>query len=108
MTTNSQHPRAVREGIHYQGPTEVVAYAMDVSGEGDTPTDVSVDVVAASDDYQTSVRDAVMVPGAPQVAGSVITIPHLTNLTLNETYRVMVTFTVEGNTLTRFIPVHCR
>ena len=100
----SERSREILEGLQYQGEDESVAYSIDVTNYGNTPTSPAVDVFD-EDDLSTSVKSTVMPTGSPSVASNVITLPALTALTDGQTYRVEVQFTLSGNLFEVFFRV---
>lgn len=96
--------REVLQGEQYQGEDEAVAYTLDVSRVGNSPTSVSVTVKNAT--TGEDVTDEVMPTNMPSVSGNVITLSHLRNLTKDVIYRVEVKYTIAGNTFENYFFVH--
>lgn len=93
--------REVIEGIQYQGEDESIAYTLDVTAVGSSPTSISVEVKDV--DADEDVTDEVMPVGGPAATGNVITLPPLTALTAGRLYRVEVKYTVAGNVLENYV-----
>ncbi|MBP8055068.1 MAG: hypothetical protein KA314_04470 [Chloroflexi bacterium] len=87
--------REVREGTQFQGIDERIAYRLDVTNWGDSPTIVSVVV---KDRAGNDVTSTVMT-GTTSTTGNVITLPVLHSLIVNVRYRIEVIFTVNGNVM---------
>ena len=89
--------RQVNEGTQVQGESESLRYAITTTPWGTTPTNVAVvakDVTAGDTDVSSTVLS-----GSTTIAGDVITLKALGNLTKNHLYRVEVQFTTAyGNT----------
>jgi hypothetical protein len=96
--------REVTEGAQVQGIDEVIAYSIDVSNWGSSPTSVSAVVKQVSDG--TDITTTVMNPNAPSVATDTITLSPLDTLTEGEVYRVEVQFDIGTNTFECFFYVH--
>lgn len=86
--------REVAEGLQVQGEDERIAYTLDVSNYGSSPTSVSVVVKRGGEDVTSTVTT-----GSSSVAGNVITLPVIHSLVPDAIYRVEVKFTVSGNVL---------
>jgi hypothetical protein len=98
--------RRVIEGRQHQGVDERVAYSIDTSTWGGSPTSPSVTVRTINlDDTFTDVTATVMPTNSPSVAGDVITLSLLRNLTAGVRYRVEVQFTSGGNLYEPFFVV---
>jgi hypothetical protein len=98
--------REVIEGVQYQGKDESIQYTVTVNPApqvGSTPM-VYVFDEAAPD---TDVKATVMPAGSLSFAGSVITLPNLTALTLHHSYRVEIRYTDGTNTLEPYFRVEC-
>lgn len=86
------------EGTQRQGADERVAYSIDTSTWGGTPTNVTATVKTINlDDTFTDVTATVMPTNSPSVAGDIITLSLLRGLTAGVRYRVEVQFTSGGN-----------
>ncbi len=96
--------REVVEGAQVQGIDEVIAYSIDVSNWGSSPTNVAVVVKKLSDG--TDVTSTVMDPNSPSVATDTITLSSLDTLTEGEVYRVEVQFDISSDTFECFFYVH--
>ena len=88
--------REIVEGIQVQGVDEAIAYSIDVSNWGSSPTSVSAVVKQLSDG--TDVTSTVMNPNSPSVATDTITLSPLDTLTEGEVYRVEVQFDISSDT----------
>ena len=95
--------REVQEGKQYQGVDESIAYTLDVSAIGSSPSSVSVVVKDVT--HATVVTSTVMPTGSASVSGNVITLPALKLLTAGVLYRVEVKYTVGGNVLESYFYV---
>lgn len=93
--------REVVEGTQEQGVDESIAYTLDTTAAGGTPSSVSVAVKLWP--AGTDVKSTVMPSGSPSVNGNVITLPALGSLTAENTYRVEVKYTTGGNVLEDYI-----
>jgi hypothetical protein len=87
-----------------QGVDEVIVYTVNIANVGSNPTSVSVDVFLSSN-LATSVKATVMPTGSPSVVGTVITLPPLKLLTVGNTYRIEVKYTVSGNIVENYFLV---
>ncbi len=96
--------REVVEGAQVQGVDEVIAYSIDVSNWGSSPTSVSAVVKQLSDG--TDVTATVMNPNSPSVSTDTITLSALDTLTEGEVYRVEVQFDIGSDTFECFFYVH--
>lgn len=95
--------REVAEGKQYQGEDESIAYTLDVSAIGSSPTSVSVVVKDVTN--SATVTATVMPTGSASVSGDVITLPALTLLTAGVLYRVEVKYTITNNVLESYFYV---
>lgn len=97
--------REVLEGAQCQGEDEIVVYTLDVSGNGNTPTSIGVEVKDLLNNY-ANVKDTVMPSGSPTANGNVISLPPLKSLSVGGQYRIEVKYTLDnGNTLEDFFRV---
>lgn len=96
--------RQVAEGVQSQGVNERIAYIVDVSHWGSTPSGVSVQAFDVTAGNYTDVT-ATNLSGSASVAGNNITTPTVHSLTAGHMYRVEVLFVVSGNTLEAVIPI---
>jgi len=87
----SSTDREVNEGLQYQGEDEEIAYSINVSNVGSSPTSPSVGVY---DNTGKDVTSTVMPTNSPSVAGNIITLSPLKNIISGIEYRVEVKFTV--------------
>ena len=100
---SSRDNREVVEGVQWQGEDEVIAYTLDVSAVGASPSAPVVvvkDVTAGS-----AVTSTVMPVNAPTVDGAVITLSPLRALTAGRLHRVEVKYTLNANTLESYFYV---
>lgn len=93
MSNNNSRRSA---GTKHQGVDEEIVYTITTTQIGSDPTSPSVAVYDATDDHE-DVTATVMPTGSPSVAGDVITLPTLKDLTIDHEYRVEVQFTLDGN-----------
>ncbi|MHA2264512.1 MAG: hypothetical protein ACXAEN_19125 [Candidatus Thorarchaeota archaeon] len=87
--------REVVEGKQYQGEEEQIAYTVDISNWGSTPTSPSVKAYDIQDNYNDV--SGTVLSGGPTIAGDVITTPVVQALTAGKEYRIEVKFTLAGN-----------
>ncbi len=99
----SINDREVLEGKQFQGVDESIAYTLDVSAVGSSPSSVSVVVKDVT--HATVVTATVMPTGSASVSGNVITLPALTQLTAGVLYRVEVKYTIANNVLESYFYV---
>ena len=99
----SINDREVLEGKQYQGVDESIAYTLDVSAVGSSPSSVSVVVKDVTNG--TVVTSTVMPTGSASVSGTVITLPALKLLTAGVLYRVEVKYTISNNVLESYFYV---
>ncbi len=97
--------RECKESPLIQGKNEQIIYTLTTTPWGSSPTSVSVVVKDTEDDSNVS---ATVLIGSATVAGDVITLPTLKNLTLNHNYRIRVKFTINGQVTEAFIIVRCK
>lgn len=88
--------REVTEGVQVQGVNEEIAYQLTTTPWGGAPTSPGVEVFAGLA-HLTDVKSLVMPGTSITVAGDVITLPVLKDLSRGELYRVRVTFTSGGS-----------
>lgn len=86
------------------GEDESIAYGLDVSAWGSGPTGVEVKAYDITDNARTDVSLSVL-SGSPSVAGDIITLPKIENLSDGHTYRVEIKFSLSGNTFEPFMVV---
>lgn len=98
--------REVVEGVQTQGEDEQIAYAIDTTPWGGTPTSVTVVVKEVRSPF-TVVTTTVMPTGSASISGDDITLPVLKLLTRNIQYRVEVKFTSLGQILECYFIVLC-
>lgn len=99
----SINDREVLEGKQYQGVDESIAYTLDVTAVGSSPSSVSVVVKDVTN--SETVTATVMPTGSASVSGNVITLPALKLLTADVLYRVEVKYTISGNILESYFYV---
>lgn len=99
----SINDREVLEGKQYQGVDESIAYTLDVSAVGSSPSSIAVVVKDVTNG--TTVTATVMPTGSSSVSGNVITLPALKLLTAGILYRVEVKYTINGNILESYFYV---
>lgn len=102
----ASNTREVMEGKQYQGADEIIAYTLDVSAIGSTPSAVAVVVKDKADG--SAVTSTVMPTGSPSVAGNIITLPPLKLLTADALYKIEVKYVIAGNTLETYFHVQCQ
>lgn len=88
--------REVKEGMQIQGAEEEIAYTIDVTNWGSSPSLVTVKAFDLSTDPRTDVT-ATVLSGSSSINGNIITLPVLADLTAGKFYRVEVKFTCSGN-----------
>ena len=103
----AQDIHEVRDGLQIQLVGESVSYAVNTTKWGGTPTSPSVDVFD-EEDFGTSLKVATMGASNPTVSGDDINLPLFGSLTAGIIYRIIVTFTLGGNTLIGFIRVQAK
>lgn len=96
--------RTIEEGLLIQGEDESIAYKLDVSAVGSSPTSPSV-VVKDATAGGTDVTSTVMPSGSPSVTGDVITLPPLKLLTADHSYIIEVQYTISGNVFETYFHV---
>ena len=96
--------REVIEGTQYQGADEQIAYTLDVSNWGSTPSSTSAKIF----DVQNSYSDVTgtNMTGATSVTGDVITTPTVQSLVAGKVYRAEVKFTLSGNVFEAYFNIH--
>jgi hypothetical protein len=97
--------REVVQGRQYQGDAEKIAYQVDVTNWGASPSSPSVGVLDESQnnlDVTTSVTS-----GSPSVSGNIITLPVIQSLVIGHLYRVEVTFIIGGSTEECYFEIQC-
>lgn len=99
----SINDREVQEGKQYQGVDESIAYTLDVSAVGSSPSSVAVVVKDVTN--TATVTATVMPTGSASVSGNVITLPALKLLTAGILYRVEVKYTISSNILESYFYV---
>jgi len=94
----------VTEGRKTQSTDEQIAYTVDVSNVGSSPTSPSVkayDVTTGMNDVSSTVLS-----GDPSVTGNVITTPTVKSLTAGHLYRIEVKFTISGSIFEHYFEIH--
>ncbi len=102
----SSNSREVLEGVQYQGEDESIAYTVDVSAIGSSPSAVTVVVKDVTN--STVVTSTVMPTNSPSVNGNVISLSALKLLTAGVLYRVEVKYTISGNVLESYFYVQAQ
>jgi hypothetical protein len=89
-----------------QRPNESVAYTVDVSEVGSSP---SVDSVTAyeNDGGDWTDKTATVLNGSASVSGDVITTPLVESLTDGLRYHIIIKYTIGGETYEDFFEIHC-
>lgn len=100
--------REVAEGTQYQGEDESIAYTLNVSAIGSSPSSVSAVVKSVAGSVMTVVTATVMPTNVPTVDGNVITLSPLTALTAGVLYRVEVKYSIDGNILENYFNVQAQ
>jgi hypothetical protein len=95
--------REVAEGLQIQGVDERIAYTLDVSNVGSSPTTISAVVKDPDGDDVTA---ALMPTNTPTASGDVITLSPLRDGTVFTRYRVEVKYTVSGNVVETYFHVY--
>ena len=92
-------------GSTTQRPNETIAYTVDVSNVGSSPTVDSVTIV----DIDTPGTDlsSTLMSGSSSVSGDVITTPLVTSLTDGTSYRVIVKYTISSETFEDYFDIAC-
>lgn len=98
--------RIVPEDIP-QGINERLVYSCSTTRYGSSPTSPVITVLDTTDFSPLDVTTIVMPVGSPTIAGDVITLPRLENLTLGRLYRVNVRFTSGGQVFEPYFVVVC-
>lgn len=99
--------RSIVEGNLYQGADEQIAYTLDVSDVGSSPTSPAV-VVKDMSAGGTDVTSTNMPTNSPTVSGNVITLSILKLLVDGTEYRVEVKYTISGNIFETYFTVFGR
>ena len=94
----------VAEGIKYQGVDESISYRITTTNWGSDPINPSAQVF---DEKEQDATSRVMPTNSPSVAGDVITVSPLKNLSYGNTYRVEVKFEVGSSVFECFFRVTC-
>jgi hypothetical protein len=81
----------VSQGTQYQSADERLAYKITTTNFGSSPTSVSVK--AYDESVNEDVTSTVFPTNSPSVAGDVITLSLLRDLTVDHSYRIEVKFT---------------
>ena len=91
-------------GSTTQRPDEDIAYTVDVSNVGSSPTVNDVKAYQRSDG--SDVSDTVLT-GSATVSGDVITTPKVGSLTDAVTYQIEVNYTISGNVYEDMFEITC-
>lgn len=98
----------IEEGRQQQDPGEEVIRSIDVTKVGTaagTVTATSVKVYKESDG--SDITTTVMPDGAPSIAGQVVALPLMKNLTTGESYLVVLFYTKDSSKMIEKLPVDC-
>ena len=95
----------VVEGLQEQSSDEEIPYQVDVSNWGSNPTGLSA--VAYVHDSNVDVTSTVFPTNSPSVSGNVITLSALKDLTIGQTYRIEVLFTIDPAVFECYFVVYC-
>lgn len=91
-----------------QRPGEAIAYTVDTTAYGGTPTDLAVslwELTTTTESAGTDVSSA-RLSGAVSIAGNIITTPRVTVEAGGRRYRLVVRFTCMGNTYAPAVYIH--
>lgn len=97
--------REINESPIPQGESERVSYTLDTTPWGGSPDNVTVAVYDYSErimDDDTDVTDDVMPANDPSVDDNIITLSAIENLIPGVRYRVNISWTNSGNTLSTY------
>ena len=95
----------VSEGLQYQSASEELSYKITTTNWASTPTSPTVVVYDEADG--SGVTLIVMPTNSPGVAGDIITLSPLKNLSEGHTYRIEIKFTATANIWECFFRVSC-
>jgi len=95
--------RIVAEGLQYQGEDEEIAYTLDTSNWGGSPSAITVTAYDVTDEYEDVT--ATVLSGSASTAGDVITLPVVKSLTRGHLYQVHVKFTTGGQVMEAVVPI---
>jgi len=93
--------RRIKEGAQTQGVDESIAYTIDTTNWGGSPTSPTMVIKNKAGSDVTSELST----GSPSVDVNVITLPKISGVTSGERYRVEVKFAIGGNTLECWFPL---
>lgn len=82
-----------------QGQDERVAYILDVTPWGNTPSNPVVKIYSIADDGTLTDVSSTNLEGNPAINGNEITLPIVKSLVPETVYRLEIKFDVGGNTL---------
>lgn len=93
--------REIFESPLIQGSDEAIAYTLTTTPWGTSPANVAVKLYEWNAETQVRGTDVSLtnLTGAAAVVGDVITLPVITGLTPEKTYRMEIKFTVSGNVM---------
>lgn len=94
-----------RAGEIPQRSGESVAYSLDTTNVGDTPTVVSVNLFNRRD-FDTNIN-ITNLTGTSLVLGNIISGPLVHSLADRDSYRLIFTYQVDGNTFADYITILC-
>ena len=95
--------RRVKEGTQVQGVDEQIVYSLTTTPWCSLPA--SIAVVAKDKTVDLADVSATVLSGAASANGDVISLPTLSGLTKDHTYRIEVKFSAGGNTFEAYFEV---
>ncbi len=96
--------RQVVEGIQYIGTGESIAYSIDTTKWGDTPTALTL---AITDSAGVDRKTDLVGGGVPSSGGgNIVNCPEISSAVIGERYRVEVGFTVAGQDCIAWFPLY--
>ena len=103
--------RIVREGRQVHSSSEIIAWAVDTTNWGGSPSSPGAEIFLynPADGTYTDKTTDLFGANTPTVSSNIVTCPALSGsaLTIGATYRLEVTFVIGGNTLECVIPIDC-
>lgn len=100
--------REVKESPMEQGTDESIIYTLTTTPWGSSPGAITPKVYDITDSAYTDVTTTNMPTGSASASGDVITLPALTALTADHTYRIEVKFTCGGSTFEAYATVNAK
>jgi hypothetical protein len=95
--------REAKESELKQGITEIIAYQLDVTPWGASPTSPVVKLYSYNENTRAYTDvSATSLTGTAQVSGNVVTTPGVKSLTEGGRYRLDVQFEISGNTFVAY------